>query len=638
MNQTVTPTFRTRSVKRRALTAARGGTMRQLRRAFGDKLSERLDVMPEMVWSDARTRRVFRFIDETGIADELHARLRTHPGKRCSFEPTVLIAAVILGVMAGLSCELTDIVRSLNALPPWARLRHGIHDQSGHFVSYSTLDHQLTRLVGALDVGWQGRAGGERDMAWLFDALFAACPTISGVEVTAASLDGYVYESWVHGSRKRIPKELADNRDMRAVELVLEDDHEGLIGLGDVEPAVEPIVEAVPETEAPMLVAGHPVRPQRKVIETGGGWGIKTETRSRAKSWVFGYELHIIREVGGGSYQGDPTTFSLDKDRPMGRITGFEVRRISRDRAGAGVSVVARTKQAHAKLREVIVDRGYSNLVKENFRGPVEALGVAAVLSLMPDDLVRKPDVLTVPIGRRSSAREEGKTATLLTTAGAFFHELTPPELLENPRLGLTGTQERREAIAHYEKRAAYLWSPHEMRGNGRLRLRCPVHAGKIRPLDPIQATRAGKLGLPALRATPGILTCCTQATLTITAGERDKLYQEVPFGTRAWLTSYGRRNLSESTNSLLHSQLIRITRGFTRVHTLAKTNFLLGLALVAINLLIFERHSKDVDVVVDELVETIIELRPVPTTPAVVGQRTFYVRTPGHFQPPRRT
>ena len=355
-------------------------------------------------------------------------------------------------------------------------------------------------------------------------------------------------------------------------------------------------------------------------------------------SWVFGHELHIIREVIGGTYHGDATSFVLDDDRPIGRITGLQVQRISRDRSGAGVSVVERMKRVHANLREVVVDRGYSNLTKENFREPVEDLGVATVHSLMPDDLAREPKLVTVPLGRRNGAQKGGECATLMRTAGAYFHELTPSEFLANLRLGITGTQERLDAIAHYEQRAAYLWSPHGTRSGGRLRLRCPVHAGKVRPLDPIEAAKAMKLDLPPLEVTPGVLKCCVQSTLTITADERDKLDQEVPFGTPAWLKSYGRRNLSESTNSLLHTQLTRISRGFTKVHSLAKTGFLLGLALVAVNLMIFERYSHDDEIVVDDIIETAVKLPAMPTSSTATGQRTFYVRTPEQFLPIRRT
>ena len=171
----------------------------------------------------------------------------------------------------------------------------------------------------------------------------------------------------------------------------------------------------------------------------------------------------------------------------MGRITGFDIRPISRDRSGAGLAIVAATKDAHPELREVIVDRGYSNLKKENFRGPLKEMGVASVHPLMPDDLVRPPAVVTVPCGRRPGTGKE--SVTLLSTAGSFSR-LTPPELLKNPALGVTGTQQRKVAIAHYEKRTAYLWAPHGSRTGGRLRLKCPVHSGRLRPLDPIEAAR----------------------------------------------------------------------------------------------------------------------------------------------------
>ena len=633
MTSVAAPVFRTKSVKRRGLAAASGGTRRQLRRIFGDELADRLDVMPELVWSDARTRRVLKLIDDANLGPALHSRFRSHPGQRCSFEPTLVIAAVILGVMSGLSAELTDVVRSINALPPWARHQHGVHSRAGNFVSYSTLHHQFTRLVKGLEKEWEAPEDGTWGLDRLVAALFVASPTTSDAPVTAASMDGYVVESWVLPPRNRIPKKLQANRDVRDVESFLESDHAGLVGIDEVAGVSDPV-----PAEAVDTVAGHPIRPRKREIDTGAGWGVKTETRSKAQGWVFGHELHIAREVVGGSYRGDPTTFTLEGERPMGRITGFDIRPISRDRAGAGLAIVAATKDAHPELREVIVDRGYSNLKKENFRGPLEEMGVASVHSLMPDDLVRQPAVVTVPCGRRSGTGTGKQSVTLLSTAGSLFHELTPPELLENPRLGITGTQQRKDAIEHYEKRTAYLWAPHGSRSNGRLRLKCPVHSGRLRPLDPIEAARTGRFDLPALSTQPGITKCCVQATITITADERDKVYQEVPFGTRAYFTSYGRRNLSESTNSLLHSQLARIVRGFTRVQSFAKTKFLLGLALVAINLMIFERHSQSEEVVIDELAETVLPSAPLPFKTVDLGRQTFHVPTSAFFSPPQRT
>lgn len=133
------------------------------------------------------------------------------------------------------------------------------------------------------------------------------------------------------------------------------------------------------------------------------------------------------------------------------------------------------------------------------------------------------------------------------------------------------------------------------------MRMSCPSCAGRLRPLDPMKATRsAKKMNLPALDPPPGVTKCCQQSVITTTPADRGPHYQEVPYGTTAWTLSYGRRALVENTNSVLRTGLARLSTGYFRVFGKDKVALLVGLALAALNLKMAEksRHHDEVEVV----------------------------------------
>jgi hypothetical protein len=163
-------------------------------------------------------------------------------------------------------------------------------------------------------------------------------------------------------------------------------------------------------------------------------------------------------------------------------------------------------------------------------------------------------------------------------------------DFLDNPAVPWKTAAERAEIEEYYNKRAAYAYRVHS-EGNGDvIRLACPACTGRLRPVDLQIAAATGTLELPPLEAPAGTTSCCVQRVITTTADDRTPHWQEVPYGTTAWARSYGRRALVENTNSVLRTGLARMYRGFFRVFGKNKIEFLLALALSALNLKMAER------------------------------------------------
>ncbi|MDO8108290.1 hypothetical protein Q6348_13905 [Isoptericola sp. b441] len=58
----------------------------------------------------------------------------------------------------------------------------------------------------------------------------------------------------------------------------------------------------------------------------------------------------------------------------------------------------------------------------------------------------------------------------------------------------------------------------------------------------------------------------------------------QVPFGTTAHQIAYGRRNLTETTNSLLKGQYVNLDRKYTKLQGLAKRTFTLAFLIAGLN------------------------------------------------------
>ena len=87
----------------------------------------------------------------------------------------------------------------------------------------------------------------------------------------------------------------------------------------------------------------------------------------------------------------------------------------------------------------------------------------------------------------------------------------------------------------------------------------------------------------PLVEVGDGVTQCCT-GILSVVPAELG-LNQRIPFGTTAWRTSMGRRQVVESVNAALKGAYVDLARGFFRVFGQAKMTVLLGFTVAAYNL-----------------------------------------------------
>ena len=199
-------------------------------------------------------------------------------------------------------------------------------------------------------------------------------------------------------------------------------------------------------------------------------------------------------------------------------------------------------------IEEVIADRGITQL-GDTFVRSLHELGLDVTMDLKKDMLGSK--VITVGIGKHQQA--------LLAIAGAFYPPWLPERFHEVPKgLDADGLHE------FYAERAKFRWAPAQ-RLDGGIQFQCPQCAGRVvtnlktrrKNVRPSQQAPEIRIRNPAdddpnaeYQATHYDDTCC-KGLATIPYDMLDR-WQSIPWGTRAWKKSYGRRLQVENVNSMV--------------------------------------------------------------------------------------
>jgi hypothetical protein len=209
-------------------------------------------------------------------------------------------------------------------------------------------------------------------------------------------------------------------------------------------------------------------------------------------------------------------------------------------------------------VKEVIWDRGYSQLIAAATAHPLHAAGIEQTFR---------------PMERQRKLQPHSTDAILIE--GQLFSASVPEELrrLKMPPLG-ADEEQLRAYEQRFNQRARFRWQRHARPdSDGVTRWKCPFHAGFLRSRDlPWTMSRSRQAPLVDLM---GGDRCC-DGTKSLSA-ENVALWQPITAGTTAWRVSYGRRQVAEGANAMLKGGFVNIERKFLRV--LGRTKMMLLLA-----------------------------------------------------------
>jgi hypothetical protein len=587
-------------------------------------------------------------INRTGLGPYLERRLREHPGRPCTYRPTMLLAAFILAAMRNDQLEVTDALKALNSLSIRDRVDEHLIDHDGYFVGYRSFDHQFNRLTRALEEGWVDPDGTHIDTHVVVDAIIAASIP-EDFTATAIAIDGTDVRTWakVNWFEALIKDDEAVSQIVADTTAYDEDQSDLSAAETDAERRTLQALEAIINTEEQRR-EGRPKKkhtPRKRKfqfpISDVDGRPIptrcpdarlakRTATPADKGEFYAGFEMHTASAVRSFTWQGDPTRGQLGPAVPR-YITGMTLCRGNQRRDAAAVQLIRSAYEHIGDLREVIVDRAYSSATTANLHEKVNELGLELVRDYTRFERERRSTV-KVPVGRRTAtgASTSGRTQALIRSAGSLMHEFTPTNYLAAPALPPQRGDGSRAAVeAYYNERAAYAWRQHSKTSSGDIRLSCPVHAGRLRPLNLTVATNRGKLQLPALDAPKGAC-CCRAKTISTSLSMRSELYQQVPYGTTAWSMSYGRRSSAETAHSEMRTGLARLQRGYFKVFGLNKATLLMGMMCVAINLQLQEQQHRGNTTETLDLDVSDFDLSPVELTDLEVDEEPRVDEPPG--------
>jgi hypothetical protein len=290
-------------------------------------------------------------------------------------------------------------------------------------------------------------------------------------------------------------------------------------------------------------------------------WGVKTHKSGREESY-FGYELHAVVRVGppGGKPNSTPCVAERIVVRPASTNATADV-----------LAALRRMQDADLRVREVIVDRGYS--YKTNWTPGVIALGLDPVHDLHANQYGAR--------GTHAGARIVTGVPHCPAMPTALDDIRRPERLAAGPEL-----DRFTDMIAEREHWALRRISLPDL--TGKERYECPARAGKIKCALHKPSLKLG-VGLPTVTnppADPGSLACCSQRTITIPGTVDPKARQRYYWGSAEWIAAFSRRSRVEGWFGNLKSENTEaLGRGAFRVMGLAKTTIMLGLYTAATNM-----------------------------------------------------
>ena len=489
--------------------------------------------------SKALGTRILNAVRLADVAPDLEAQVdgpATRRGPKRRFRVEALLAAmVIAGHDNAKSYNRTDVVLALIGLDAAVAYEMGVcTDREWKDITYPMIARRVKELESVLQLGWF-QDGEYRNFEWVSTRLLgASIPPAALQAITAAALDETPRPMWAR--RTTVFENQAELE--RQAEKNWRKENPG-------RPVPSDPLERIPMIEAEAIRRGWEVGPDGRLLhgkdpDARMGWA--TATSHLPGGYYVGYGLTLLVACPEALWRGNPYEMALGEPVPL-YILALHVNGAGTDSGPTGRRVVESGRTNAPNVKDVTADRGYTPK-RETFARPVRELGINITMDLK--QLVRGR-VKTITVGATNKSRE-----SVHLNCGTFLpHWITqyweqPPARLLRPdkKDDLAQWHALRAKLLRLADRGYFRTKAGEI--TGAKRFQCPACAGFC---DDPTAKTPPTYDHPPL-AKPGTTRCCG-GVVTIKVEDLDD-YQLIPYGTPAWQTAYGRRNLVETVNSML--------------------------------------------------------------------------------------
>lgn len=328
----------------------------------------------------------------------------------------------------------------------------------------------------------------------------------------------------------------------------------------------------------------------RYSADPDASWGYRTATYGLRNKMFFGYHLTSAVRVG---------PMGLPDSQPM-MTERIQLNPANVSDVPDAIGAIDRHIAQVGPLLEVIVDRGYSYKVAEDWARPLRERNIEQVIDMMPSDHGATTDPLHGYV-----------------MLDGWPHDPSVPEHLyviprpSNFTIKEPGADATWEERAEYQRRVVelasfnariaerqlYAYVRHASGKNGAIRFKCPGAAGKLKT-DGCAHSAGLPTGIPTSAHPTGILTptACQDghATFQIGAHVQEKLRQRYYWGSLEWQQAFARRTAVERTFGYLKSSsTLGTTRGWSQQVGLVKTFLSLAVRVTVMNIHYLDRWAE---------------------------------------------
>jgi hypothetical protein len=463
-----------------------------------------------------------RLVAGYGILGPLCALVDAPTGRPRSLSvEAFLVAAQLNALRRDHIAKIADIARTLNSFTAAQLEALGVRDWVAK-EAYRRTDRLFNKLTRALE------KDEDLDRVGVANKIVDASLTELPIASWSAAVDATDIESW---GRVHWPRD--DDGSGSKQPLVLWEDEEGR---------------------------------EVRTLDPDARDGHRSATNSRKAGVFTGYYLHNIVQVRDAGRSDGREKIAFGPDVPA-VITRFALTPAGAPLDQAVVPILEEMNRDDPRVRDLLMDRGYSQLSDATLHHPLRRAGMELVFQ---------------PKGPHQRLATPFSEFAILID-GQLFSVLMPEDLrreLPWPPYGASEAEMRAYELA-YNERSRWRFQLHSgPDAEGTTRWKCPFHAGLLRSRQ-LSFTMRRSRNVPLVELPEGAK--CCEGTITVNAADLP-FRQKLTPGSTAWRMSYRRRNVVEGVNAMLKGGFVNVQQKFFRVFGLTKLTFLLAFTVAGYN------------------------------------------------------